>query len=80
VVPRFGFIENQFGVGLDVYAFDDAWMLRAEGFDFNRPGKPRLRLSARYAPWRPLYFVLGADELAVASRREIYFGLGVAVR
>ena len=80
VVPRFGFIESQFGVGLDVYAFDDAWMLRAEGFDFNRPGKPRLRLSARYAPWRPLYFVLGADELAVAARREFYFGLGVAVR
>lgn len=80
VVPRFGFIESQFGVGLDVFAFDDAWMLRAEGFDFNRPGKPRLRLSARYAPWRPLYFVLGADELAVAAKREVYVGLGVAVR
>jgi phospholipid/cholesterol/gamma-HCH transport system substrate-binding protein len=78
--PRFGFIESQFGVSLDYYAFGDAWMVRAEGFDFNRPDRPRFRLSTRFSPWKSLYFVLGADELALASRREIFFGLGVSIR
>jgi ABC-type transporter Mla subunit MlaD len=78
--PRFGLIESQFGVGLDYYAFNDAGMIRAEGFDFNRPGRPRLRLSARYAPWSSLYVIFGADELALAARREIFFGLGVTLR
>lgn len=78
--PRFGLIESQFGVGLDYYAFNDAGMFRAEGFDFNRPGRPRFRLSARFAPWNSLYFILGADELALAARREIFFGLGVTLR
>ena len=79
-VPRFGLIESQFGVGLDYYAFGDAWMLRAEGFDFNRLGRPRFRLSARFAPWNSLYFVFGADELALAARSEVFFGLGVTLR
>jgi hypothetical protein len=79
-VPRFGLIESQFGVGLDYYAFGDSWMLRAEGFDFNRLGRPRFRLSARFAPWNSLYFVFGADELALAARREVFFGLGVTLR
>jgi sporulation protein YlmC with PRC-barrel domain len=78
--PRFGLIESQFGVGLDYYTFNDAGMLRVEGFDFNRPGRPRFRLSARFAPWTSLYFILGADELALAARREIFFGLGVTLR
>ena len=78
--PRFGLIESQFGVGLDYYAFNDAGMIRAEGFDFNRPGRPRFRLSARFSPWSSLYFILGADELALAARREIFFGLGVSLR
>lgn len=78
--PRFGLIESQFGVGLDYYAFNDAGMIRAEGFDFNRPGRARFRLSARFSPWSSLYFILGADELALAARREIFFGLGVTLR
>jgi ABC-type transporter Mla subunit MlaD len=78
--PRFGFIESQFGVGLDYYAFGDAWMVRAEGFDFNRSARPRFRLSTRFSPWKSLYFVLGADELALAARREVFFGMGVSIR
>jgi len=78
--PRFGFIESQFGVGLDYYAFGDVWMVRAEGFDFNRSDRPRFRLSTRVSPWKSLYFILGADELALAARREIFFGMGVSIR
>jgi len=77
---RVGFIESQLGIGLDYYAFGDAWQVRAEGFDFNRSGQPRFRLSTRVSPWKSLYFVLGADELALAARREVYVGMGVSIR
>ena len=77
--PRMGFIENEFGVGLD-YLGGDLWGLSLEGFDFNREESPRFRLTGKVYPTRSLYVVAGADDFTLAGRREFFFGLGLALR
>jgi phospholipid/cholesterol/gamma-HCH transport system substrate-binding protein len=79
-VGRAGFIESEFGVGVDYYAFQSRWVLGLEGFDFNRASKPRLRMYTKVFPAKYLYLVAGLDEIALAAKREFYFGLGVGLR
>jgi phospholipid/cholesterol/gamma-HCH transport system substrate-binding protein len=80
LVARAGFIESEFGVGMDYYTLRDRLVLGLEGFDFNRPTKPRLRMYSKFFPSKYLYFIAGVDELALAAKREFYFGLGVGLR
>jgi len=77
---RAGFIESEFGVGMDVFALGDRWMTSLEGFDFNRPTSPHLRLSTRFFPIRNVFLMIGADDFTLAGRRDVYFGLGFSVR
>jgi phospholipid/cholesterol/gamma-HCH transport system substrate-binding protein len=80
LVPRAGFIESEFGVGLDYYAFNDRWSISLEGFDFNRPDSPHYRVFSRFSPLKYLYLVAGLDDFSLASRRGFFFGLGLELR
>lgn len=77
--PRAGFIENEFGVGLD-FAGGERWGLSLEGFDFNREESPRVRLTGRIFPVRNVYLMAGTDDFTLADRREFFIGLGLALR
>jgi phospholipid/cholesterol/gamma-HCH transport system substrate-binding protein len=79
-VPRAGFIESEFGLGLDYSAFRNRLVFSLEGFDFNRAPSPHLRAATRIEAFRYFYFVLGLDDFSLASRRELYFGLGMTLR
>lgn len=77
---RAGFFESEFGVGMDVFAFDDRWVTSLEGFDFNRADSPHLRLSARFFPIRNVFLMVGADDFTLAGKRDVFFGLGLSMR
>jgi phospholipid/cholesterol/gamma-HCH transport system substrate-binding protein len=77
--PRLGFIENELGVGLD-YTGGESWGVSLEGFDFNRAESPRVRLTGKIFPTRNVYLMVGTDDFTLASRREFFFGLGLALR
>ncbi len=80
IAGRAGFIESEFGVGMDVFALSDRWVTSLEGFDFNRATSPHLRLSTRFYPVRNVFLMVGADDFTLAGRRDVYFGLGFSVR
>lgn len=80
IAGRAGFIESEFGVGMDVFALGDRWVTSLEGFDFNRATSPHLRLSTRFFPVRNVFLMVGADDFTLAGRRDVYFGLGFSVR
>jgi len=77
---RAGFIESEFGVGMDVFAFGDRWVTSLEGFDFNRADSPHIRLSTRFFPLRNVFLMVGADDFTLAGRRDVFFGLGLSTR
>jgi ABC-type transporter Mla subunit MlaD len=78
--PRAGFIESEFGLGLDLYGAGDRLRLSLEGFDFNRAESPRVRATARIFPARRVYLMAGVDDFSLAKRREFFLGLGVTLR
>jgi len=80
IAGRAGFIESEFGVGMDLFALGDRWVTSLEGFDFNRATSPHLRLSTRFYPVRNVFLMVGADDFTLAGRRDVYFGLGFSVR
>jgi ABC-type transporter Mla subunit MlaD len=80
LAPRAGIIESELGAGLDYLALGDRLLFSLEGFDFRRDGGPRFRLATQYALWKYLHLVLGIDDFARASAREIYFGIGLGTR
>jgi len=80
LAPRAGIIESELGAGVDYLVFSDRLLFSLEGFDFRRDGGPRFRFAAQYALWKYLYLVLGVDDFARASAREVYFGLGLGTR
>jgi len=77
---RAGFIESEFGVGMDVFAFGDRWVTSLEGFDFNRADSPHMRLSTRFFPVRNVFLMVGADDFTLAGKRDVFFGLGLGIR
>jgi phospholipid/cholesterol/gamma-HCH transport system substrate-binding protein len=80
LAARAGIIESELGAGLDYLALSDRLLFSLEGYDFQRDGGPRFRLATQYALWKYLYLVLGVDDFARASEREVYFGLGLGTR
>jgi len=78
--PRAGIIESEFGAGVDFLALGDRWVFSLEGFDFERDGGPRFRLSSQFALLKYVHLVLGIDDFGSDSRREVYFGLGLGTR
>lgn len=77
---RAGFIESEFGIGMDVFAFGDRWVTSFEGFDFNRADSPHLRLSTRFFPVRNVFLMVGADDFTLAGKKDVFFGLGMSLR
>lgn len=80
IAPRAGLIESQLGFGVDTYLLKDRLIWSLEGFDFNRGPRPRFRLASRFAPFPRVYVVVGIDDFALASKRELFFGLGWGIR
>jgi phospholipid/cholesterol/gamma-HCH transport system substrate-binding protein len=80
VAPRAGIFESEFGAGVDILALNDRLVFSLDGFDFERDGGPRFRLSGRFALLKYLHLVLGLDDFSSDSRREVYFGLGLGTR
>lgn len=78
--PRAGIIESEFGVGLDYLAFRDRLALSLEGFDFNRPDSPRLRLFGRWRPLDHLSLLAGLDDVIEDQGREFFVGVGIHSR
>ena len=78
--PRAGFIESEFGLGVDYYGPGDRWRVSVEGFDWNRAESPRLRLAARFAPRGSVYLLAGLDDFSLARRREFFVGLGMVLQ
>ena len=73
--PRIGIMESKVGAGVDYYAIKDRVVLSLEAYDFFRDSQPHFRLRTSFAPLKHLYLVLGLDDFALASNREIFFGL-----
>lgn len=80
LAPRAGIIESEFGMGVDLLAFNDRLTFSLEGFDFRREGSPRFRFSTHFALVRYLHLILGVDDLGSDSRREVFFGFGLGTR
>jgi phospholipid/cholesterol/gamma-HCH transport system substrate-binding protein len=80
LVTRAGFIESEFGVGMDYHAFGDRWVASVEGFDFNRADSPHLRASVRFFPLRSVFLMVGADDFTLAARRDVVLGMGLSWR
>lgn len=78
--PRAGFIESEFGLGVDYFGPGDRWRVSFEGFDWNRADSPRLRFAARFAPRGGVYLLAGLDDFSLARRREFFVGLGMVLR
>jgi phospholipid/cholesterol/gamma-HCH transport system substrate-binding protein len=77
--PRAGFIESEFGAGLDYYALKDRLVLSVEGLAFNRASSPLFRTFARYYPHKNVYLILGLEDFTLSDRREVFFGLGAGI-
>ncbi len=75
IAPRIGILESEIGVGLDYYVARDRLRFSLEGYDFNRSPRPHFRFSTRYGPSRFIHILFGVDDLALASSRELFFGL-----
>jgi len=73
--PRAGIIESSFGAGVDYYLAQDRLRLSLESFDLNRSPRPQFRLWTQYSLYKYFYLVFGIDDFALASEREIFFGL-----
>jgi phospholipid/cholesterol/gamma-HCH transport system substrate-binding protein len=76
---RAGVLESTFGFGLDLRGMKDRMVFSLEGWDFNRLASPRFRMSARYSPTKYLYLLVGLDDFALATSRQMYFGLGLGL-
>jgi len=79
-LARFGFVESEFGGGLDFSGPNDRWRLSLEGFAWNRSESPRFRFTARHRALAGIYVVAGVDDFTLARRREVFFGLGLGLR
>lgn len=79
-VLRFGIKDNAGGVGLDYYLAHDKFMLGADLFDFTygsyplMDGTPNLQLTARWLPWRHLYFEGGLDSVIMGAQHGYVTG------
>ncbi len=85
---RFGVIESTGGLGLDLSAFDDLFILKFDAFDFSiGEGRlPRLRTALRFAPSSHLFATVGLDDFlnpfvrgpeGVVPGRDFFVGVGV---
>lgn len=76
---RAGVLESTFGFGMDLRGMRGRMIFSLEGWDFNRLHSPRFRMSARYSPTKYIYFVVGLDDFALSSNRQMFFGLGLGL-
>jgi phospholipid/cholesterol/gamma-HCH transport system substrate-binding protein len=73
--PRAGILESRFGIGLDLYAFEDRVIFSLEGFDFNRNPRPRFRAWTSFAATKYFHILVGWDDFTLSENREFYLGM-----
>jgi phospholipid/cholesterol/gamma-HCH transport system substrate-binding protein len=73
--PRAGIMESKFGVGLDLYAFQDRVIFTVEGFDFNRDPRPHFRAWTSLVATKTVHILLGLGDFTLSKNREVYFGM-----
>jgi phospholipid/cholesterol/gamma-HCH transport system substrate-binding protein len=74
-----GLIENTGGVQVDYGIVPNRFWLAFEAYDFSRELElePHLRLTARWFPWKGVYFQAGYDDPLVGDFRSPFVGAGV---
>jgi len=80
LAPRAGIIESQFGAGLDYIVLSNRLRFSLESFHFNRQPRPHFRFLTKYFPQESFYFIFGIDDFTLASKREVFFGLGLGLQ
>jgi len=75
-----GLIESSAGGGLDLHLFQDRFAASVDLLRFAEANRPRLRLALAWDFYRHIYAWMGADDLLVAKRRDVFFGLGVSIQ
>jgi hypothetical protein len=73
--PRAGLMESKFGVGLDMYAFNDRIIFTVEGFDFNRNPRPHFRAWTSLIASKYIHILLGLNDFTLSGNREVYLGM-----
>ena len=73
--PRAGILESNFGIGLDLFAFNDRVIFSLEGFDFNRQQSPHFRIWASLVASRHVHILLGLNDFSLSEKREFYLGM-----
>ncbi len=73
--PRAGIMESKFGIGLDLYTFNERVKFSVEGFDFNRHPRPRFRVWTSLVASRYFHILFGLDDFTLSKNREIYMGM-----
>ncbi|MEW6455753.1 MAG: MlaD family protein [Acidobacteriota bacterium] len=74
---RTGFIESEFGFGLDYSLWNGNIKFTLESFDFNRRPRPVYRFSTKFSIGKNLFIVGGYEDFALKAKRQVFFGLGV---
>ena len=77
VSPRVGILESEIGVGIDYHALRNRLRFSLESYDFNREPRPHFRVYTSYLATNYICLLFGWDDFAVASQRELFFGLGI---
>jgi len=77
VSPRVGILESEMGVGIDYHALRNRLRFSLESYDFNREPRPHFRVYTSFLATNYIYLLFGWDDFAVASQRELFFGLGI---
>ena len=73
--PRAGILESNFGIGLDLYTFNDRVIFTLEGFEFNRKPSPHFRAWASLTASRHVSILLGFNDFTLSENREFYLGM-----
>lgn len=76
VLGKAGFIESEFGGGLEVEAVRQRVYLGIETFALSRGAGPNWRILSRFHLADNIYFVFGVDDLGWSKRRSLLFGFG----
>lgn len=77
--PRAGVMQSKIGGGLDLFAWEDRWKFSLEAFDLNRRPHPHYRVMTGFSLSRYVYMLVGLEDFALKSRRELFFGFGLGI-
>ncbi len=77
---RGGLMENEAGVGIDLFLISDRVRFTVEGWDFGRNPDPHLKFRGMVDVWDRLFITAGADDLLSRDFRQYFIGAGFKFR